>query len=87
MKTSELRKMTAAELTAKLKDISESFNIKSYLIENIEDLNNIRIIGNMKIGITAGSSTPNKLVDEVIKTLLDDEYVSNINDNDYISFK
>jgi seryl-tRNA synthetase len=27
------------------------------------------------------------LVDEVIKTLLDDEYVSNINDNDYISFK
>lgn len=73
--------------TAKLKDISESFNIKSYLIENIEDLNNIKIIDNMKIGITAGSSTPNKLVDEVIKTLLDDEYVSNINDNDYISFK
>ena len=72
--------------TAKLKDISESFNVKSYLIENIEDLKNIDIIDNMKIGITAGSSTPNKLVNEVIKTLEDDEYISNICDNDYINF-
>lgn len=72
--------------TAKLKEISESFGIKSYLIENIEDLKNIEITNNIKIGITAGSSTPNKLVDEVIKTLNDEEYISNITDIDYITF-
>ena len=72
--------------TAKLKDISESFNIKSYLIENISDLNNIDIYDNMKIGVTAGSSTPNKLVNEVIKTLEDSDYISCITDDDYIDF-
>lgn len=72
--------------TAKLKDISESLNIKSYLIENISDLNNIDIYDNMKIGITAGSSTPNKLVNEIIKTLEDSDYISSITDNDYIDF-
>ena len=40
----------------------------------------------MNIGITAGSSTPNKLVNEIIKTLEDDEYISNLTDNDYIDF-
>ena len=34
--------------TAKLKEISESFGIKSYLIENIEDLKNIEITNNIK---------------------------------------
>ena len=72
--------------TAKLRDICDDFNIKNYLIENIEDLKNIEITDNTKIGITAGSSTPNKLVNEIIKTLEDDEYVSKLTDNDYIDF-
>lgn len=72
--------------TAKLRDICDDFNIRNYLVENIEDLKNIEIIDNMKIGITAGSSTPNKLVNEIIKTLEDDEYVSELTDNDYIDF-
>jgi len=71
--------------TSKLKDISESFNIKSFLIENISDLQNIEIKENMKIGITAGSSTPNKLVNEIIKTLEDDSYISHLCDDDYIN--
>ena len=72
--------------TSKLQDICNQFNIKNYLIEDISDLNNITIYDNMNIGITAGSSTPNKLVNEIIKTLEDDEYISNLTDNDYINF-
>lgn len=72
--------------TAKLRDICNDFNIDNYLVENIEDLNNIIIKENIKIGITAGSSTPNKLVTEIIKTLEDDEYISKLTDNDYIDF-
>ena len=72
--------------TSKLQDICNQFNIKNYLIEDISDLNNITIYDNMNIGITAGSSTPNKLVNEIIKTLEDDEYISNLTDNDYIDF-
>lgn len=71
--------------TNKLKDICDSLNVKSYLIENIGDLNMIPLYDNITIGITAGSSTPNKLINEVIKTLEDDEYISLITDDDYIN--
>lgn len=72
--------------TNKLKEICESLNIKSYLIETIEDLNKVDLYDNIKIGITAGSSTPNKLVNEIIKSLEDDEYISNLSNKDLITF-
>lgn len=72
--------------TNKLKEICESLNIKSYLIETIEDLNKVDLYDNIKIGITAGSSTPNKLVNEIIKSLEDDEYISILNNKDLITF-
>ena len=72
--------------TNKLKEICDSFNIKSYLIETIDDLKNISLFDGIKIGITAGSSTPNKLVNEIIKTLQDDSYNSLLTDKDYIEF-
>lgn len=72
--------------TNKLKEICESLNIKTYLIETIEDLNKVDLYDNIKIGITAGSSTPNKLVNEIIKSLEDDEYISNLSNKDLITF-
>jgi len=72
--------------TNKLKEICESLNVKSYLIETINDLNNIVFFDNIKIGITAGSSTPNKLVNEIIKSLEDDEYISSLTNKDFIDF-
>lgn len=72
--------------TNKLKEICESLNVKSHLIETIDDLNNISFYDNIKIGITAGSSTPNKLVNEIIKSLEDDEYISLLTNKDLIDF-
>ena len=75
-----------ANNTNKLKEICESLNVKSHLIETIDDLNNISFYDNIKIGITAGSSTPNKLVNEIIKSLEDDEYISLLTNKDLIDF-
>lgn len=72
--------------TNKLKEICESLNVKSYLIETIDDLNNIIFFDNIKVGITAGSSTPNKLVNEIIKSLEDDKYISLLTNKDLIDF-
>lgn len=72
--------------TNKLKEICESLNVKSHLIETIDDLNNIIFFDNIKVGITAGSSTPNKLVNEIIKSLEDDEYISLLTNKDLITF-
>lgn len=74
--------------TNKLKEIAESFkNCKAYLIENINDIKNVDIKDDDTIGITAGASTPNRLVNEIIKTLEDDNFISNLTNKDYIDFK
>lgn len=71
--------------TNKLKEICDLLNKTSYLVETVDDLKNIDIPINSKIGITAGSSTPNILINEIIKSLEDDSYISNVKNSDYIN--
>lgn len=72
--------------TTKLKEICDSLNVENYFINNINELKNIIFKDNSYIGITAGASTPNKLVHEIIKSIEDENYVSKIIDKDFISF-
>lgn len=72
--------------TMKLKELCEKNNKDVVLVENIDDVSNIKFIPNMTIGVTAGASTPNKLVDEVINKIKDSHYISKFTNNDYISF-
>lgn len=60
---------------------------KTILIENIEEIKNIDFSNIKKLGITAGASTPNILVDEIIKSIKDNNYISNLKDTDYINIK
>ena len=69
--------------TNKLKDIASKYT-KSYLIEDIEDIKKIDFKNINTLGITAGASTPNILVDEIIKSINDNNYISNIKNEDYI---
>lgn len=72
--------------TMKLKELCEKNNKDVVLVENIDDVNRINFIPDMTIGVTAGASTPNKLVDEVIKKIKDSNYICKFTNNDYISF-
>lgn len=69
--------------TNKLKEIA-SKHTTCYLVENIDDIKTIDFKNVYTLGITAGASTPNILVDEIIKSIKDKTYISNIKNEDYI---
>ncbi|MDR1466834.1 MAG: bifunctional 4-hydroxy-3-methylbut-2-enyl diphosphate reductase/30S ribosomal protein S1 [Oscillospiraceae bacterium] len=61
--------------TLKLKNISSKY-CKTYLIESAQQINRNCVIKSKKIGITAGASTPNNIIEEVLRKMakiLDDE--------------
>lgn len=51
--------------TKKLFEIAERNCEKSYLIQTVDDLKNMKFASSDKIGIMAGASTPDYLIDEV----------------------
>ncbi|MCH5197399.1 MAG: bifunctional 4-hydroxy-3-methylbut-2-enyl diphosphate reductase/30S ribosomal protein S1 [Oscillospiraceae bacterium] len=61
--------------TKKLLGVCEN-NCKSYLIENAAELSEINFNGVMAIGATAGASTPDGIIKEVVKTM--SEIIENI---------
>ncbi|MBQ3869420.1 MAG: bifunctional 4-hydroxy-3-methylbut-2-enyl diphosphate reductase/30S ribosomal protein S1 [Clostridia bacterium] len=58
--------------TNKLFDISKGLCDKTYLVENADECESIRIGKNTKVGITAGASTPDSIIEEV-KTKMSEE--------------
>lgn len=70
--------------TTKLLSIAKAKK-EAYLIENIEDLKTIDFSKVKRLGITAGASAPNLLVDEIIKTIKDKDYISKVVNQDYIN--
>ena len=70
--------------TSKLLSIAKAKK-EAYLIENIEDLKKIDFSKVKRLGITAGASAPNLLVDEIIKTIKDKDYISKVVNQDYIN--
>ena len=54
--------------TAKLKAVCES-NCPTYLIETYEELNGIDFSKFKSVGVTAGASTPDSIIKEVLKTM------------------
>lgn len=57
--------------TQKLVQISEKNCKKVYHIQTKEDLENIKLDKNSKIGIVAGASTPNNIIKEVEKCIME----------------
>lgn len=53
----------------RLREVGQQNGLPAYLIEDAEDINPAWLRGNGKIGITAGASTPEVLVQRVLKRL------------------
>ncbi|MFV2003637.1 MAG: 4-hydroxy-3-methylbut-2-enyl diphosphate reductase [Gammaproteobacteria bacterium] len=53
----------------RLRELAEKQNVKAYLIDGVEDINNSWFDNAQSIGVTAGASAPEVLVKEVITTL------------------
>ena len=54
--------------TAKLKAVCES-NCPTFLIETADELSGIDLSGFERVGVTAGASTPDSIIKEVLKTM------------------
>ena len=55
--------------TRKLYEISKEICEKTYLLSNISDTKNISIKSDDKIGVSAGASTPENLIEEIINNV------------------
>ena len=55
----------------RLRDIGTKNNLPSYLIENISDLDKVDFTNKYKIGVTAGASAPEFLMDNLINYMKD----------------
>ena len=55
--------------TKHLAEVCESIGVPTYHIENALELKKMWFKGKNKVGITAGASTPNWLISEVVKVL------------------
>jgi 4-hydroxy-3-methylbut-2-en-1-yl diphosphate reductase len=53
----------------RLREVSENMGVPAYLVDSAEDLRPEWIAGKRRIGITAGASAPEVLVDELIARL------------------
>ena len=53
----------------RLREIAENYHVDGYLIDGAEDIRDDWLVGKHRIGVTAGASAPEKLVQEVIDYL------------------
>ncbi len=58
--------------TKELENVSKTHCKKTYLLQNKDDLKDIKISSKNKIGIMAGASTPKIIVEEIINKLKED---------------
>lgn len=56
----------------RLSELSENLGTKSYLIDSIDQLNKNWFIEVNKLGITAGASAPEKLIQKILKKIMND---------------
>ena len=70
----------------RLREVAEAHGVPAYLINGPEDLNDAWLEGAERVGITSGASTPEVLVDEVIRALKPDEVTTMAGIEENVSF-
>jgi 4-hydroxy-3-methylbut-2-enyl diphosphate reductase len=57
--------------STRLKEIAEKQGISAYLIDSADEIQTAWLDGKKSVGVTAGASAPEVLVEQVVKTLRD----------------
>ena len=70
----------------RLREVAEAHGVPAYLINGPEDLDREWLAGISRVGITSGASTPEVLVDEVIKALRPDKVTSMTGTEENVTF-
>ena len=70
----------------RLREVAEAQGVPAYLINGPEDLDNSWLSGINRVGITSGASTPEVLVDEVIKALKPDDVTTMVGVDEDVTF-
>ena len=70
----------------RLRDVAEDNGVPAYLISGAQDLDTKWLEGIEKIGIISGASTPELLVEQVVKTLNPDEVTTLVGAEEDITF-
>ena len=71
--------------TRMLKEVAEKeAGISAILVENVEDLKAYDLSAYERIGVTAGASTPNVIVQEIIEKLPKGDFNSELVSEDYL---
>ena len=70
----------------RLREVAEAHGVPAYLINGPEDLNDAWLEGVERVGITSGASTPEVLVDEVIRALKPAEVTTMAGIEENVSF-
>jgi 4-hydroxy-3-methylbut-2-enyl diphosphate reductase len=55
--------------TRRLGELAAAAGTPTYVVEQASDLDSAWFIGKQRVGVTAGASTPNWIIDEVVETL------------------
>ena len=70
----------------RLREVAEAHGVPAYLINGPEDLDKEWLADISRVGITSGASTPEVLVDEVIKALQPDKVTSMTGTEENVTF-
>ena len=70
----------------RLREVAESKGISSYLINGVGELDSSWLVGVENIGITSGASTPDNLVQEIIRVIDPEEVIPMGGEEENITF-
>jgi 4-hydroxy-3-methylbut-2-enyl diphosphate reductase len=70
----------------RLREVAENNGVPSYLINNLEDLDNEWLRDVQNVGITSGASTPEKLVQDIIDYITPDQIMHMGGNEENITF-
>ena len=59
--------MCSSDLSNRLREVAQTIGVEAYMVDSADDLKPEWLAGKRRVGVTAGASAPEVLVDEIIE--------------------